>query len=49
MDMHLVVVRPFAGLARGDIISDRTRVAAILTSEHAVNVVRVGTPVRKGA
>ena len=49
MDIHLVVVRPFADLARGDIISDRTRVAAILKGEHAANVVRVISPVRKGA
>lgn len=43
MDMHLVVVRSFGGLARGDAITDAARIAAILNSEHAANVVRVGT------
>lgn len=41
MDMHLVVVRPFDGLARGTMVTDPTRIAAILKSEHAHNVVRV--------
>jgi hypothetical protein len=41
MDMHLVVVRPFDGLARGTIIAAPARIAAILNSEHARNVVRV--------
>ena len=44
MTVHLVVVRPFAGLARGDAITDPSRVAAILASEHAADVVRVSTP-----
>ena len=44
MDMHLVVVRPFAGLARGDVVADAERVSEILKSEHASDVVRVMTP-----
>jgi hypothetical protein len=43
MDMHLVVARPFDGLARGDVVTDAARIAAILNSEHAANVVRVGS------
>ena len=35
MDMHLVVVKPFAGLARGDIVTDTIRINEILNSEHA--------------
>ncbi len=49
MDMHLVVVRPFGGLARGDIITDADRIEAILNSEHVRSVVRVVAPVNKGA
>ncbi len=41
MEMHLVVVRPFAGFARGDAVTDASRIAEILKSEHARNVVRV--------
>ena len=41
MDMHLVVVRPFGGLARGDVIADPQRIARILKGEHAACVVRV--------
>ena len=44
MNIHLVVVRPFAGLARGDTVTDTVRIAAILQSEHARNVVRVVAP-----
>ena len=47
MDMHLVVVRPFADLGRGDIVTDRARVAEILASEHASYVVRVATRASK--
>ena len=43
MEMHLVVVRPFDGLARGDIIVDPARVSTILTSERAHFVVRVAS------
>lgn len=48
MDIHLVVVRPFAGLARGDAITDPARIAEILESEHAAFVVRVVTPAKEG-
>jgi hypothetical protein len=43
MDMHLVVVRPFDGLARGEAVLDRARITDILSSEHAADVVRVNT------
>ncbi len=43
MTPTLVVVRPFAGHAKGDAISDAATVAQILGTEHAVNVVRVAT------
>ena len=48
MDMHLVVVRSFDGLARGDIIIDAARIAEVLNSEHACCVVRVAIPANKG-
>jgi hypothetical protein len=41
MDTQLVVVRPFAGFARGAVVSDPAQVKAILAGEHALNVVRV--------
>ncbi|MBV8401133.1 MAG: hypothetical protein JOZ17_20725 [Acetobacteraceae bacterium] len=44
MDLHLIVVRPFGGLARGDTVTDPKRISDILNSEHASHVVRVGTP-----
>jgi hypothetical protein len=47
MDMHLVVVRPFAGLARGDVVADPARIAEILKGEHAAFVVRVVTSAAK--
>lgn len=47
MDTHLVVVKPFGGLARGDIVTDTTRIAEILNSEHARSVVRVAAPAKK--
>ncbi len=47
MDIHLVVVKPFAGFARGDVISDATRMNEILKSERVSNVVRVMTAARK--
>jgi hypothetical protein len=49
MTLHLVVVRAFDGLARGDIVTDALRVTEILNSEHARSVVCVGTPANKGA
>lgn len=48
MTYHLVVVRPFDGLARGDAVTDTARIAAILKSEHAHDVVRVIAPPQKG-
>ncbi len=48
MDIHLVVVRPFGGLARGDIVTDAVHVAQILSSEHARCVVRVAASTKKG-
>ncbi len=47
MEMHLVVVRPFAGLARGAAVTDAAQIAEILQSEHARDVVRVVAP-KKG-
>ena len=41
MEMHLVVVRPFDGLSRGDVITDPARIASILIGERAHYVVRV--------
>lgn len=41
MNVHLVVVKPFAGFARGDVVVDATRVAEILAGENAHCVVRV--------
>ncbi len=49
MNMHLVVVRPFGGLCRGDIITDVARITEILNGEHAHSVVRVETPASRGA
>ncbi len=44
MNGVLVVVRPFAGWAAGDVIEDPTRAALIVASEHMLNVVRVAGP-----
>lgn len=46
MDFHLVVVRPFGQLARGDVVTEATRIAEVLSSEHAHNVVRVLDPAK---
>lgn len=43
MNICLVVVRPFAGFARGDIVADPARISQILKSEHAHCVVRVSS------
>ena len=43
MDGVLVVVRPFAGWVPGDVIDNPSRMASVLDSEHAFNVVRVAT------
>ncbi len=49
MQVHLVVVKPFAALSRGDIITDPVRIAEILKGQHAPQVVRVATVAGKGA
>lgn len=41
MRQHLVVVRPFSGLARGASITDTVRIEQILNSEHAGKVVKI--------
>jgi len=48
MEMHLVVVRPFEGRSRGDVVSDPGQVSEILRGEHATSVVRV-SPFEAGA
>jgi hypothetical protein len=48
MQVHLVVVKPFATLVRGDIVTDPVRIAELLKSEHAPHVVRVAIPPIKG-
>ena len=45
MTTHLVVVRPFGGLARGELVCEKQRVEEILASENAAHVVRVVAPV----
>lgn len=45
--MHLVVVRPFKGYARGDVIADTKTIGDILGSENAHCVVRVVTSSKK--
>jgi len=47
MNMHLVVVKPFSGLARGDVVTDEVRITQILRSEQAAHVVRVVAPSQK--
>ena len=48
MELNLVVVRPFAGLARGDVITDAKRIEDVLHSENAAHVVRVMAPKKGG-
>lgn len=48
MEMHLVVVKPLGGFARGEIITDPVRITQILTGENAHSVVRVQSPSGKG-
>lgn len=47
MDIHLVVVKPFAGFTRGDVVADAARIEEVLKGEHAPSVVRVVAPVRE--
>lgn len=48
MDIHLIVVKPFRNLVRGDIIIDKAQIHEILGSEHATYVVRVAAQPAKG-
>lgn len=41
MTNKLVVLKPFSGFKRGDMITDPAEIANILASEHALSVVRV--------
>jgi hypothetical protein len=41
MQVHLVVVRAFAGYAKGAIIADAATMMQVLAGEHVRNVVRV--------
>jgi hypothetical protein len=41
MNIHLIVVKPFDHLTRGDAVADPARIARILRSEWAHSVVRV--------
>jgi hypothetical protein len=47
MNIHLVVVKSFSNLARGDTVTDVSRITQILNSEHARCVVRVVAPASK--
>ncbi len=47
MNMHLVVVKPFSGFSRGDVVTDQVRVSQILRSEQVAHVVRVVAPSQK--
>jgi hypothetical protein len=48
MNIHLVVVHPFAEYIRGQIITDAATITQILASEHAIAVVRVLNTAEKG-
>ena len=41
MDTNLVVIRPFGGRSRGDLVADPAQVAAIVAGENSLDVVRV--------
>ena len=41
MELKLVVVRPFAGRVRGDVITDPEEAGRVLAGEQADSVVRV--------
>jgi hypothetical protein len=45
--MHLVVVRQFGFLARGDIVTDAAHISRILNGEYARFVVRVVASVNR--
>jgi hypothetical protein len=44
MTLNLVVLKPFAGFKRGDLISEQQQVEAILAGPQANSVVRVAAP-----
>jgi hypothetical protein len=44
MSFNLVVVQPFGGHKRGDVIADQTEVAKVLAGEDKVHVVKVAAP-----
>lgn len=48
MQFHLVVVRPFAAYAKGDLIADADTIAQILASANAPDVVRVKREMKEG-
>lgn len=48
MDIHLIVIKPFRNLVRGDVITDTAQIRQILGSEHAKYVVRVAAQPAKG-
>ncbi len=48
MTTVLVVVRPFASHAKGDVITDAATITKILAGENAGNVVRVVAPSIQG-
>jgi hypothetical protein len=43
MSIRLIIVRSFAGFARGEIVADPVRISQILKSENAHCVVRVSS------
>ncbi len=45
MTLHLVVLKPFLGYVRGDIIADAAKIAEILVSDYKKFVTRVASPV----
>ncbi len=43
--MSIFVTRPFAGYARGDVVTDAETVVSILAGPHRASVVRLPEPV----
>lgn len=41
MTVKLVVVKPFGGFRRGDVITDEAKISTVLASGQAQSVVRV--------
>jgi len=49
MIQHLVVLKPFLGFVRGDIISDAEKIHDVLTTEYKKFITKVAQPtVSKG-